>query len=260
MTPAPHFMDETMNAQLLFPHIGKAIASTGSRHFPRRLHDLIATQLAVDTTHIRQLPVERQPPPLGQPCSAANDAIDHHEPTWLGATLYDQGSHPASALQHPAQPAQPSAQAQLHVSGRRDAYRYVISLYRGASFSAQERLLLQDFSSLLLPMVEKHLSALHPPSSGPAGVPSVPNLDSLHLRFVERLAQCGLNLSHRELQICTGLLAGRTAPELAEALQLKVNTVESYLKRAAIKLGISGRHSLLRWMYGGEHAAACVTD
>jgi len=29
-----------------------------------------------------------------------------------------------------------------------------------------------------------------------------------------------------------------------------VNTVESYLRRAAIKLGIAGRHSLMRWMYG----------
>ncbi|MBJ2215666.1 LuxR family transcriptional regulator, partial [Pseudomonas carnis] len=45
---------------------------------------------------------------------------------------------------------------------------------------------------------------------------------------------------------------GRTAPELAEQLALKVNTIESYLKRAAIKLGISGRHSLLRWMYPTE--------
>ncbi|NMX82871.1 hypothetical protein HBO10_25425 [Pseudomonas sp. WS 5503] len=38
-------------------------------------------------------------------------------------------------------------------------------------------------------------------------------------------------------QVCVGLLAGRTAPELAEQLALKVNTIESYLKRAAIKLG-----------------------
>ncbi len=53
-------------------------------------------------------------------------------------------------------------------------------------------------------------------------------------------------------QVCVGLLAGRTAPELAEQLALKVNTIESYLKRAAIKLGISGRHSLLRWMYSTE--------
>jgi DNA-binding CsgD family transcriptional regulator len=52
-----------------------------------------------------------------------------------------------------------------------------------------------------------------------------------------------------------GLLAGRTAPELAEQLALKVNTIESYLKRAAIKMGISGRHSLMRWMYATEENA-----
>jgi len=45
-------MDEMMNSQILFPHIGKVIASTGSRNFPRMLHDLILTQLAVDATHI----------------------------------------------------------------------------------------------------------------------------------------------------------------------------------------------------------------
>ncbi len=66
---------------------------------------------------------------------------------------------------------------------------------------------------------------------------------------MERIAHCGLKLSARECQVCLGLLAGHTAPEQAERLKLKVNTVESYLRRAAIKLGISGRHSLMRWMY-----------
>ena len=48
-----------MNSHL-FPQIGKVIASTGSRHFPRMLHDLILTQLAVDATHITQLHVSRE--------------------------------------------------------------------------------------------------------------------------------------------------------------------------------------------------------
>ena len=52
-------MDELMNSHL-FPQIGKVIASTGSRHFPRMLHDLILTQLAVDATHITQLQVSRE--------------------------------------------------------------------------------------------------------------------------------------------------------------------------------------------------------
>ncbi|MNH38905.1 Bacterial regulatory protein, luxR family [compost metagenome] len=59
-------------------------------------------------------------------------------------------------------------------------------------------------------------------------------------------------MSERECQVCLGLLAGLTAPEQAERLALKVNTVESYLRRAAIKLGISGRHSLMRWMYTAD--------
>ena len=134
--------------------------------------------------------------------------------------------------------------------------RYVLSVYRShpsESFSAQERSMLQDFSTLLLPMVEKHITALQPslPDS-PSAEPQHQGIDTLRRRIQERLVQSGLTLSNRELEVCVGLLAGRTAPELAEQLALKVNTIESYLKRAAIKLGISGRHSLLRWMYSTE--------
>lgn len=204
-----------MNSHL-FPHIGKVIASTGSRHFPRMLHDLILTQLAVDATHITQMPVSSR---------------DH-------APVPDLG------------------EAQLHLTRRKNDVSYVLSVYRSnpcESFSQQERIILQDFSSLLLPMVEKHISALQP--SGPESeVPQQQGIDTLRRRFEERLAQSGLALSSRELEVCVGLLAGRTAPELAEQLALKVNTIESYLKRAAIKMGISGRHSLMRWMYSTEES------
>ncbi|NWE14365.1 helix-turn-helix transcriptional regulator [Pseudomonas yamanorum] len=212
-------MDEMMNSHL-FPHIGKVIASTGSRHFPRMLHDLILTQLAVDATHITQMPVSSR---------------DH-------APLPDLD--------------EPQAAAQLHLTRRKNDVSYVLSVYRSnpcESFSQQERIILQDFSSLLLPMVEKHISALQP--SGPENeVPQQQGIDTLRRRFEERLAQSGLALSSRELEVCVGLLAGRTAPELAEQLALKVNTIESYLKRAAIKMGISGRHSLMRWMYSTEES------
>ncbi len=100
---------------------------------------------------------------------------------------------------------------------------------------------------------DQHITALQPslPDS-PCAVPQPQGIDTLRRRIQERLLQSGLTLSNRELEVCVGLLAGRTAPELAEQLALKVNTIESYLKRAAIKLGISGRHSLLRWMYSTE--------
>ncbi|WP_448650800.1 response regulator transcription factor [Pseudomonas fluorescens] len=222
-----------MNSHL-FPHIGKVIASTGSRHFPRMLHDLILTQLAVDATHITQLRVN----------------AEGHTRRLISPVYTD--SVVALGEEQPA--------AQLHLTRRKDDMRYVLSVYRAhhsESFSAQERSMLQDFSTLLLPMVEKHITAIQPcrHDSDPQ-VPENQGLETLRRRIEERLVQSGLTLSKRELEVCVGLLAGRTAPELAEQLVLKVNTIESYLKRAAIKLGISGRHSLLRWMYATDEGAA----
>ncbi|MBC3271244.1 MULTISPECIES: helix-turn-helix transcriptional regulator [Pseudomonas] len=238
-----------MNSHL-FPHIGKVIASTGSRHFPRMLHDLIRTQLAVDATHIRQMRVES--------VVARSEPDPATEAALLAETLFCEHS---DAL--PPVPATTATDAsQLHLTRRKDGYRYVISVYRNDQserFSARERSLLQDISPVLLPMVEKHINALQPldndPQS-PATTPESSGLETLRLRFNERLQQLGLKLSSRESEVCIGLLAGQTAPELAAQLQLKVNTVESYLKRAAIKLGISGRHSLMKWMYSPQHSSA----
>jgi DNA-binding CsgD family transcriptional regulator len=256
-----------MNSHL-FPHIGKVIASTGSRHFPRMLHDLIQTQLAVDATHIRQMRVE----PVGRPAHR-NPPETGKDPAQQAETVFCE--HIAARSSAPIDPpASASADAdadadasQLHLTRRKDGYRYVISVYRNDQsqrFSAQEQSLLQDISPVLLPMVEKHIHALQPlqtgteePSPGTDG--AQPGLDNLRLRFNERLQQLGLSLSNRETEVCIGLLAGRTAPELAEQLQLKVNTVESYLKRAAIKLGISGRHSLMRWMYSPEDTSTATS-
>ncbi|MHA3735609.1 helix-turn-helix transcriptional regulator [Pseudomonas sp. Eth.TT006] len=237
----------------LFPHIGKVIASTGSRHFPRMLHDLIRTQLAVDAMHIRQMRVE----PVGR-SQRSQGEIDN-DSALLAETVFSEHSAARSAEPVDAQPTSADA-SQLHLTRRKDGYRYVISVYRhdqSQRFSAQERSLLQDISPVLLPMVEKHIHALQPAHTtaeeqSPNGDASQQGLGNLRLRFGERLQQLGLSLSNRETEVCVGLLAGRTAPELAEQLQLKVNTVESYLKRAAIKLGISGRHSLMRWMYSPE--------
>ncbi|MGY2197524.1 helix-turn-helix transcriptional regulator [Pseudomonas gingeri] len=231
-----------MNAQLLFPHIGKVIASTGSRSFPRMLHDLILTQLSVDATHIRKVQADSEFPASSR--NADNEVIGRTD------LLTAASSGKESAL---------------HLTRRKDDYSYMISVYRSNQsqrFSARERSILQDFSPVLLPMVEKHISALQPLVAAPDEQPGPQeNLESqglqtLRLRFADRLSQSGLALSNREMEVCVGLLAGRTAPELAERFQLKVNTVESYLKRAAIKMGISGRHSLMRWMYASEEMSA----
>ncbi|GAB1617294.1 helix-turn-helix transcriptional regulator [Pseudomonas sp. NGC7] len=211
-----------MNSHLLYPQIGKVIASTGSRQFPRMLHDLIQAHLTIDATHIRLLPVA----PAG---------FDANAPV-INETVFSSDVQPSRDCSDPTR---------LHLIRRKGDARYEIQVLRADStygFSAFERNRLDDISPLLLPMLEKHIDALQPAAERATQ-------ESLEQRFLDRLAQSGLKLSERERQVCLGLLAGHTAPEQAERLELKVNTVESYLRRAAIKLGISGRHSLMRWMY-----------
>ena len=240
-----------MNSHL-FPHIGKVIASTGSRHFPRMLHDLILTQLDVDATHITQLRVNSEQHSRRKACTSRMEAI---LPVYTDSVAGN--AHTDTVTTDPEWPA-----AQLHLTRRKDDFNYVLSVYRShqsQNFSAQERLILQDFSSLLLPMVEKHITAIQPCSNDTDAhlqASQSQGIETLRRRFNERLAQSELKLSTRELEVCVGMLAGRTAPELAEQLALKVNTIESYLKRAAIKMGISGRHSLLRWMSSPQDGIA----
>ncbi|MCX2689101.1 LuxR C-terminal-related transcriptional regulator [Pseudomonas sp. DCB_AW] len=211
-----------MNSHLLYPQIGKVIASTGSRQFPRMLHDLIQAHLTIDATHIRLLPVAPAGPDANAPV--------------INETVFTSDVQPSRDCSDPTR---------LHLIRRKGDARYEIHVLRADStygFSAFERNRLDDISLLLLPMLEKHIDALQPAAERATQ-------ESLEQRFLDRLAQSGLKLSERERQVCLGLLAGHTAPEQAERLELKVNTVESYLRRAAIKLGISGRHSLMRWMY-----------
>ncbi|MDR0212198.1 MAG: helix-turn-helix transcriptional regulator [Pseudomonas putida] len=200
-----------MNSNLLYPQIGKVIASTGSRQFPRMLHDLIQAHLTIDATQLRNVDSEL-----------------------ISETVF-------SSVRQPADP------AHLHLIRRKAGDSHEIHVLRAdRGFSACERSRLEDMSPLLLPMLDKHMDALQANAvehNGP---------QRLQQRFIERLEQSGLQLSERECQVCLGLLAGQTAPEQAERLALKVNTVDSYLRRATIKLGISGRRALMRWMYAQD--------
>ncbi|AVE03137.1 MULTISPECIES: helix-turn-helix transcriptional regulator [Pseudomonas] len=266
-----------MNAQTLFPLIGKVIASTGSRHFSRFLHDLVLTKVPVDATHITHVRIDGADGARVEPTGAGAEILSPEHMSSLIKSAQPRTPESPTALQV-AKPvlaqsvASFSASAgasskpaltpipfssQLHLKSRKKEYFYIISFYREHidDFSMQEQIILKDFSLLLLALVEKHINAINSqgmPDKNIAVdglVPQNRDMDSLRQRFEARLVQSGLRLSNREKEICAGLLAGRTAPELAEALELKVNTVESYLKRAVIKMGISGRHSLIRWMH-----------
>lgn len=266
-----------MNSQTLFSLLGKVIASTGSRNFPRLLHDLVQAKLPVDATRFTQIRA-KDVGLIGEECNTIGAQI-HGIECMNGLVGCEQWKFLGLSNDLRLIDSQVSASrlnfsftvneninndlapiifsSQLHLQSKKDKYFYIISLYRTKlqNFSAQEHIILKDISSLLLPLIEKHINAKNPHALSDNNINAADfvhesgEATSLRQRFEERLVRSGLHLSNREKEVCTGLLAGRTAPELAEALGLKVNTVESYLKRAVIKMGISGRHSLVRWMH-----------
>jgi DNA-binding CsgD family transcriptional regulator len=61
----------------------------------------------------------------------------------------------------------------------------------------------------------------------------------------------GEELTGREREVATLAAAGRTSPEIAEALYLSVRTVDTHLHRVYRKLMIEGRHQLGEALGGG---------
>ncbi len=126
--------------------------------------------------------------------------------------------------------------------------RWVIGFHRSPSqraFSLTELSLLKRLADTLLPLLEYHAQRLTPGADEDSD-----SADLLRQGFDERLAQEAVQLSSREQQVCLGLLTGGTVPEMAQRLNVKNSSVETYLKRATAKLGVSGRHGLARWMAG----------
>ncbi|MBX8513482.1 helix-turn-helix transcriptional regulator [Pseudomonas cichorii] len=265
-----------MNVQQLFPHLGKVITSTGSRHFARLLHDLISASLHVDATHVTQhrtrlvevATTASVPAPMTR--SSSQDAMPQTgkprlEPVLLSADQFANARIDKSirfdVQDISNQCADQSEVPQVHLASHSNGQRCVISVYRSSSskpFTSQERSQLKDMSWMLLPIVEEHIATLTPVRTAVAPTPIIAGaaedaaMESLRQRFLDRLDACELSLSLRETEVCVGLLAGLTVPQLAERLELKVSTVESYFKRAAVKMGIGGRSPLLRWLHSTD--------
>ena len=102
----------------------------------------------------------------------------------------------------------------------------------------------------MLPLVEHHGQLLDHSIRPPGSAPNDSEPPALRQAFAERLGKEAVRLSVREQEVCLGLLTGGTVPEMAQRLNVKNSSVETYLKRATAKLGVSGRHGLAKWMAG----------
>ncbi|HDR9256360.1 TPA: helix-turn-helix transcriptional regulator [Burkholderia vietnamiensis] len=105
--------------------------------------------------------------------------------------------------------------------------------YAQHSIALAEMNRFRSISDVLFPLLELHASTTaarriaHPAAD-------------LHplAQFDARLAADGVKLSKREYETCKHLLSGKTVPETAEILGVRVATAESYVKRAFAKLGV----------------------
>ncbi|AKM02446.1 helix-turn-helix transcriptional regulator [Burkholderia pyrrocinia] len=127
--------------------------------------------------------------------------------------------------------------------------QYALGLARtGAqsAFTTDELFHFRQMVDLLFPMFE-----LHARTCAARRVASVsPNALSQagQAGFDARLERQHVQLSRREHEICRLMLCGRSVPEAAQQLDVKLSTAESYVKRAFAKLGVRTRRELFDWV------------
>ena len=113
---------------------------------------------------------------------------------------------------------------------------------RRSPFSLDELSRLRRSGDFLFPLLQLHstlTAARH--TTHPAGVAHPLAL------FDGQLSAHAVALSRREYETCRQLLSGRTIPETAEIIGVRPSSIESYVKRAFIKLGVHTRRELFAW-------------
>lgn len=261
--------------------IGQLVASAGSRRFFSRLNELLVKTIAFDYMHAAEWVVDRGASTVVSVNDLGNHGFDadRHERHMLSTYYgYYSPEHPVvqqvihmddtrlilATVRHAAESSlakAPTSLSQCSLAYCRSNRRYLISIYRAtdASFELRELAFLKEFSDLLLPVVEQHAMTLGRKKGRDSHYLLRPDYDQpnalVQKNFADRLQQEGIVLSQREMEVCVASLMGRTVPQVASELELKSSTVETYIKRAAIKLGVSGRHGLARWLADGAEAS-----
>ena len=103
-------------------------------------------------------------------------------------------------------------------------------------FSLRELSILKHLALIVLPLAAVHESLVGPKHSGKdgSGTPS----DTITRWLNEKLTP-------REAQVCSAFIQGMTTQTIAKLLGVKPSTVETFAKRAFVKLKIESRRQLL---------------
>ena len=245
----------------LYLQLGELIASTGAERFADQMLHLVNAQVPVHRLDLSEWTLDPRQASVSRirvlgsagPAPELPNVNNLHHPLLQSIMqMKDPLLIEFKAPQDAGQPRQSAHQCNLvSCSG---VQRWVICFHRLPSqrgFSLAELSQLKSLSDTLLPLVEHHGQLLRQGGARHAGSPlaDLP-AGSLRHSFGERLVQEAVRLSTREQEVCLGLLTGGTVPEMAQRLNVKNSSIETYLKRATAKLGVSGRHGLTKWMAG----------
>lgn len=125
---------------------------------------------------------------------------------------------------------------------RQDEELLKVSFYRhrdAGLFDACDVRRIAESADLLIAFLARHAPI---EMSGGAG--------ALRERFERCLSEGGHGLTHREAQVCAAIAVGMTSEAIALTLDISINTVLTFRKRAYARLGISSQNELLRIVYG----------
>lgn len=111
-----------------------------------------------------------------------------------------------------------------------------INFYRsgGNAFSDADEALIAEGADLLLALVSRHARDASTAERNPAQ------------EVRARLLRVAPSLPPREADVCAGIMEGLTSEGIALRLDIGINTVLTYRKRAYARLGISSQNELLR--------------
>nr|QMN69931.1 PsoR1 [Pseudomonas putida]QMN69950.1 PsoR1 [Pseudomonas putida] len=241
----------------LYLQLGELIASTGADAFAAQMLRLVEAQVPIHRLELSEWTLDPRQASVSRIRVLGSAGLEQQRPgneplhhpllqniMQMDDPLLIEFKAPLDA-QHPHQ---------CHLVSCSGDRRWVICFHRlpeQRAFTLAELSQLKSLSDTLLPLVEHHGQLLGQGLAQRVGSPLVDlEAGSLRHAFGERLAQEAVRLSSREEEVCIGLLTGGTVPEMAQKLNVKNSSIETYLKRATAKLGVSGRHGLAKWMAG----------
>jgi DNA-binding CsgD family transcriptional regulator len=83
-----------------------------------------------------------------------------------------------------------------------------------------------------------------------AAAEAINDLGALREQFARYLHDCGRGLTGREVQVCAAIAVGMSSEAIALWLDVSLNTVLTFRKRAYARLGICSQNELTRLIYG----------